>query len=368
MKIIRNKKKLFSDKEKSDSSAKTVAGVGLVAAGGKLIKDSNKEGEITGRVKLYHGTTKKNAKSIKENGFDSSKAKSKEAIIKSDRNQIYLSKDKSLADRTGIGRELKGEGKAETLKVSLPYNELKTKQDFKNPEYANASSYEDYVKKTGDKRTSKKVYDRMSGNKGSDTVILNDDISNKYIKGSNKYKKNSIKEVSKYAKENPKRFIKGAGKLATGVGAIAGGAKLVKDSEDGNSKDTVIGASSVGAGIYTAKKSLNNDKNKLEFKKEKGKIIKDKSSYKNMEGDLVMKTSKKRKLKIKDAYEEVKKQKPLLEKNSKKAKDRVDSIIKKSERNSKLKGVGKGVAVAVGGYTLGKKLLKKKNKLNKKDD
>ena len=75
---------------------------------------------------------------------------------------------------------------------------------------------------------------------------------------------------------------------------------------------------------------MDNDKNKIEFKKEKGKIIKDKSSYKNMEGDLVMKTSKKRKLKIKDAYEEVKKQKPLLEKNSKKAKDRVDSIIKKS--------------------------------------
>ncbi len=367
MKIIRNEKKLFSDKN-SNSSIKTLTGIGSMAAGGKLIKDSNKEGEITGRARLYHGTTRKRAKSIKENGFDSSKAKSKDAIIRSDRNQVYLSKNKSLADRTGIGRELKGEGKAETLKVSLPYTELKNKQDFKNPEYANASSYEDYVKKTGDKRTSKKVYDRMSGNKGSDTVILSGDISNKYVKGSKKYKKNSVKEISKYARENPKRFIKGTGKLAIGIGSVAGGAKLVKDSEEGKSKNAIIGASSIGAGIYTAKKSLDKDKNKLEFKKEKGKIIKDKSSYKNMEGDLVMKTSRKRKLKIKDAYEEVKKQKPLLEKNSKKAQDKVDSIIKKSERNSKLKGVGKGLAVAVGGYTLGKKLLKKKNKQDSKDD
>ena len=193
MKINRKRKTTKDDKDAS-SSAKVVTGIGLGTIGGKLIKDSNKEGELTGRQTLYHGTTKSKAKSIKENGFDSSRSKSTDALIKSDRNQVYLSKDKSLANRTGYGRELRGEGKAETVKVSLPYEELKKKQDFKNPEYGNSTSYEEYSKKAGENKATKKVYDKMSGNKGSDTVIIGGDISNKYIKGSKNYKReNSLK-------------------------------------------------------------------------------------------------------------------------------------------------------------------------------
>lgn len=360
MKINRNRKTTKDDKDAS-SSAKVVTGIGLGTIGGKLIKDSNKEGEITGRQTLYHGTTKSKAKSIKENGFDSSRSKSTDALIKSDRNQVYLSKDKSLANRTGYGRELRGEGKAETVKVSLPYEELKKKQDFKNPEYGNSTSYEEYSKKAGENKASKKVYNKMSGNKGSDTVIIGGDISNKYIKGSKNYKKNSLREISKYAKENPKRFIKGTGKLAAGTASVVGGMKLAKDTKDSKAKDALIGTAAIGAGVYTSKKSLDKNKDKLDFIEDKSKELKRKANQKEIEGDMVQKIIKNEKKTVRDAYKEVKEKEPFIKENSKKALKRVDNIVKNSKRKIKFKSAGKGIAVAAGGYAVGKKLLKNKN-------
>ena len=72
MKILRNKN--FSSykedrREEAKSIGKKAVGVGSVAAGAKLLDNVHKSGEVSGRVHLYHGTSKDAGKKIREEGL-----------------------------------------------------------------------------------------------------------------------------------------------------------------------------------------------------------------------------------------------------------------------------------------------------------
>lgn len=72
MRILRIK--IFSDSKKQQKKenlfpGQEVVGVGGIAAGGKLLDNVHKSGEISGRVHLYHGTSKIAGKKIKEEGL-----------------------------------------------------------------------------------------------------------------------------------------------------------------------------------------------------------------------------------------------------------------------------------------------------------
>lgn len=252
MRILR---KLFSNKKSTvKESAKDVAGLGLIAGGATLAKNANKDGEISGRVDLYHSINKKHVKSALKDGLDgkysrenpeslSNRATNGKAL-KDPRDIIYLAKDKDLARETSLNRYHKSNGKKPStyLKISIPYDELKKKRTYGNPEFDNSRAYKEYIKKGGIKMESE--FKDLSGERNSRTVLVEGKIGAERIKGSKKYQKNSLKEVSNYIKNNPKRFAKGIGKAVIGSGAVIGGVKLIKDDKSNDKVlDHIIGAS-----------------------------------------------------------------------------------------------------------------------------
>lgn len=78
------KRKLFSQKKESDDKLKraaSIAGGAVVTKEGLNILDNvHQSGEVSGRVRLYHGTTKKNKKKILEEGLKGEKALTSDAI------------------------------------------------------------------------------------------------------------------------------------------------------------------------------------------------------------------------------------------------------------------------------------------------
>ena len=65
-------RKYFSKKENNTKSK--LAGITTSAAGIGLLKNSNSNGEISGRVRLYHGTNENAKKSILKEGLRGEKA------------------------------------------------------------------------------------------------------------------------------------------------------------------------------------------------------------------------------------------------------------------------------------------------------
>lgn len=364
--IVLKSKSFSSRKEKSKDAAQTATGLGLGAAGLKLIKDSNREGELTGRVELYHSLDKKNWKRVRNKGLRNYHIKPGE---KTNRNRVYLSKTKDVAESTGNQRIAdNAKSRSRIVKVSIPYDEYKNKRVLVNPEFKNAKSYKDYLSKTKDSEgvKSKKAYDSLSGNKNSKTVILEGEISADRIKGSGKYKKNSLSQITKYIKNNSKHFGKGVAKVGAGTALVGLGIKTLK-SRDKNksSKDTDIVPAVVIGTVY-GKHSYNKGKSLLNIKKEKAGFLKEHSNgiydseikkrlfdpnsedqlFKhptNKHGEIIDKVKKE----VKRSHTEV----PRFQK-------RVDRVIAKSGKNLKTKSITKGVVV--GGSTLaGLKLIKK---------
>lgn len=79
------KRKLFSNKKESSATddlkrgASIVGGAIAAKKGLDVVDDVHRSGEISGRVRLYHGTTAKNEKKILEEGLKGKKAAEKEA-------------------------------------------------------------------------------------------------------------------------------------------------------------------------------------------------------------------------------------------------------------------------------------------------
>lgn len=376
-------RKLFSKKKstKIEEGAKDVVGLGLVSSGAVLAKNANKNGEISGRVNLYHSINKKHVKSALKNGLDGKYSKENSESLsnlvtrgkasKDPRDIIYLAKDKDLARETSLSRfnKSKGEKPSTYLKLSIPYDELKKKRTYGNPEFDNFRSFEEYRKRGGIKSAAE--FKDLSGEKSSRTVLIDGKLGAERIKGSKKYQKNSLKEIGKYIKKNPKRFAKGAGKVLVGAGSIMAGAKLLK----GNNSDSEVSNNLIGAtaGTLVGSKIIR-DSNK-KFKK-LDKYIKD-----NV--DTLSKPLKEKESKIvreavtKDPnnYLGVKNIDKLLELKNKASKDiekessaiksfqrRAGKLSKQIKQSGKIKGVASGIGV-YGAYS-GYKRYARKKKIN----
>ena len=278
MRILRIKSFSKKDKEERNDSEKLfpgqeIVGVGSIAAGGKLLDNVHKSGEISGRVHLYHGTSKTAGKKIKEEGLKKSHALDKNTITRNagitPEELVYTAKKR----RVGLSHSMAAIGncdKPELIRMSIPYDEYKKmKRSTNNPEMAGAKSAEEYAKLIKEGKTpnpndeliklrseymeekagkryidsyAKKKWDNLSGAEGtSGTRIFEQDISPERIKGSKHYKRNSAKEISGYIKRNPKRFLKGVGKGAAATALVVGGAKLTtakkKKKKNENTKD-----------------------------------------------------------------------------------------------------------------------------------
>lgn len=239
-------RKTFSKKEKSKDTIKS----GLLIGGGSLsivpgvnlLDNVYRNGEVSGRVHLYHGTSKKAKESILKEGLKGKYALDpnsptnkalKSTGIKDGRKLVYLGKKRFPAYKLAKIRKTKFKEDPAMVKINIPYDEYKNmKRVYNNPEFLNESK-EEWVskRKTGNiKRDYKlrKYYDDFSGNRGtSGTRIFEQDIDTKRIKGSKNYIKNSPKELIDYVKNNPKRFAKGIAKTAAGVGLVSGGAYMI---------------------------------------------------------------------------------------------------------------------------------------------
>lgn len=246
------KRKLFSQKKESDDKLKraaSIAGGAVVTKEGLNILDNvHQSGEVSGRVRLYHGTTKKNKKKILEEGLKGEKALTSDAITnqrignvgkKFGKKIVYTGKKRAPAIDMIVSHAMNAETPS-MVRMSIPYKEyqnMRSRRVYENPEFTiahNAKTKKEFAENMKNnifhpmtEREANKYYDKFSGAKGtSGTRIFEGDIESKYIKGGKGYQKNSIKEVGKYIKKNPKRFAKGLGKASLGAGLIAGGAAL----------------------------------------------------------------------------------------------------------------------------------------------
>lgn len=248
-------------------TAEKAGGVAAIGTGLYIADKVHKSGEVSGRVHLYHGTSKKAKKKIQEEGLKAIHALDEDNITRSagidpgNKPLVYTTKKRRIAMGHTLPHLIKDDG-AGVVRMSIPYDEYKKmKRSYDNPEMAGAKTAKEYAEKIKRGETpnpndkliknygmdvdsyAKRKWDNLSGAKGtSGTRIFEQDIDTKRIKGSKDYVKNSVKEVLKYAKNNPKRFAKGVGKSAVSVGLIAGGTKLLlpknkkKETDNKNKK------------------------------------------------------------------------------------------------------------------------------------
>ena len=254
-----SKKKETEQKDNKEESklvnaGKKAAGIGGVIGGAKILDDVYKEGEVSGRVHLYHGTSKKAAENIKKEGLKKSHAIGYNTITYEagipQEELVFTAKKRRVAAGHALPHLVEGEG-SKIIKLSIPYEEYKNMKKAANPEMAGAKSAKEYADLIREGKTpngndkmiaenypgkvnqyAKRKWNNLSGAKGTNgTRIFEQDIDPSKIKGSKSYKKNSLKEVKEYIKKNPKRFIKGAGKSVAGAGLIIGGTALATSNK-----------------------------------------------------------------------------------------------------------------------------------------
>lgn len=182
------------------------------------IKSINQEGLLDGRVKLYHGTSSKNEIYNKgllgkfnldpnniTNTFDKSLG------IGEGKPLIYLSKDKFMPGL--ISNKHKKHGKTgDIIELSIPIDVYKKMKFSDNPETRGRtleSHIKDFLKNHPEVDLNDSYIKKVLPDLYNNTIVINGNISPKFIKGSKKYKSNSIKELLKYIKNNPKRFSEG---------------------------------------------------------------------------------------------------------------------------------------------------------------
>ena len=375
------KRKLFSKfKDESKETAKDIAGIGLALGGAKLIKDSNKNGELSGRVKLYYSVNKKHIPDILKNGLDGKYSRENPdsltskvtggKVSRDNRNIIYLARDKKLAESVGtkrlresISNPSKDPKFSRTLEVEVPYEKLKNKRVYGNPEFENAKTFDEFLKyKNIDKNNIskeelidlKKDWKDLGGHKGSKTIMLDGKLKPENFKGSSKFKKNSIKEIAKYIKSNPKRFAKGVGKVGLGVGSVLAAGKLVEKEENSKNtpiKDNIIGLTSGG---LVANKIIKDTNNKIKDREVLNKInIDSKSKLIDRKRDKIINSivldpknkNRRRELDMLKIRENAEKIVAKDRENLGKYERRSNKILNKARRVGKAKGILVGAGI-----------------------
>ena len=245
------RRKLYSDKDNKVSG-------GLVGLSGLGILGSIKRNKLTGLEKLHYSADSNFIDSIKNNGIKSEYASNpnnitntalKDIPIDQKQGKVYLAKKKHIADNVGSNRDklkLKGHsGKSKTLKVNIPYEDLKQMNIVDNPELLGAKNERDFVLKRYRKKLSKMskeerhklgkkdkkdliklIKKQYRGLNSDGTLTIQGDVSSKYIKGSKNYNKFGGKDFIRYVKNNPKRFGKESAKVIGGLSLVGSGIYL----------------------------------------------------------------------------------------------------------------------------------------------
>ena len=227
--------------------AKIVAGSGLLYGGYKTVKKN--KSKITGLENFYHSADQGVIDSIKKEGI---KAKFAEdpgnltntvlgnTIDKSKlKGKVYLGRRKSVADGVGYSRDMNYKlgrinnknyiGKSKTLKVNIPFEELKKLNEVDNPELGGAKNTKEYARRIwknayknapGEAESIKEMFGKKGRNafarilaesgykdlSRDGTAVFENDIDSKFIKGSKNYEKYGLDKFKEYVKNNPKRF------------------------------------------------------------------------------------------------------------------------------------------------------------------
>lgn len=255
------RRQLFSDKEKSNKK-KLAGGVALSGTGIYMLGNEKTRSKLTGLENLYHSTDSKFIDNIKQEGILSKYATDKDNItnrvlkdvdMSKKQGKVYLGRRRYVADSVGTQRDRinaargiknnKFSGKSKTLKVNIPYEDLKKMKLTENPELLGAKNGKEAALKVYKKfrksglipeiknkkvrnLVARVIGDNMYDTIGKNTYVVEGNIDSKYIKGSKDYGKYGFSDFKKYVKNNPKRFAEGAVKTAAGVGLVAGGAYL----------------------------------------------------------------------------------------------------------------------------------------------
>jgi hypothetical protein len=259
--------------------AEIVAGSGLLYGGYKIAKKN--KSKITGLENFYHSADQGVVDSIKKEGLKAKFAEDPgnltnavlgKTVDKSKlKGKVYLGRRKSVADSVGYTRDMnytigrvKNEnytGKSKTLKINIPFEELKKLNEVDNPELGGAKNAKEYARriwKNAYKNAPEEANQikEMFGKKGRNafarilaesgykdlsrdgTAVFENDIDSKFIKGSKNYEKYGLSKFKEYVKNNPKRFAKGLGMgiLGTGIG-VTGAVLLGKALKENKKKD-----------------------------------------------------------------------------------------------------------------------------------
>ncbi len=245
--------KIAEDDKKIKQKA-ALLGAGGVAAGTGFVHSAYKDGGLTGRRTLYHGTLPKNVESVLQKGilrkFSGRPGSRTETVLGDDKelfqkaiNKVYLTPKKRLAlDLTRENRLFDQVDKRGIIKTRLPISEFKS---VPNPEAR--GSFEEWLKHIPNLGQDENIFIRKALKplyKGisKDTATFEKDVPTKYIVGSKDYQRASIKEIREHMRKNPRVFAKGVGKAALGVGLAS-------------------------AGIYGAKKMIDQHRRKKEREK-----------------------------------------------------------------------------------------------------
>lgn len=230
---------------------KPYAGGAATVAGGEAVRRSTRDGHLTGRETLYHGTTPEARSSILREGLrattddsaintrvlkDSKPGVYREALGKSYLTRSPMeAREYSLGNVSRSGKQLnpddafrlgiKGEG---VVKGRVPLWKMKT---VRNPE--TAMGYARWKKESVDPvyralapdRKIRKIYDKLDR-----AVVVEGDVPSNYLKGGKNYQRAGLREVSDFIKNNRLRALRGYGISGLGIGAGALGTKTIYDS------------------------------------------------------------------------------------------------------------------------------------------
>ena len=171
------KSKKKKNHEKNSSSLEKLAGIGTIVIGAKMLDSVHKNGEVSGRVKLYHGTNKKAKESILKEGLKGSYALDKDSITnrvmsnlgkKDGRKIVYTGRRRTPAYMMALNHKGLLDKDPAIVKMSIPYKEYKNmKRIYDNPEFKGKSK-EEWIKDNkpnnwGEKQFFNKYWDSFQG-------------------------------------------------------------------------------------------------------------------------------------------------------------------------------------------------------------
>jgi hypothetical protein len=217
-----------------------------------------RQGNVTGREQLYHGTDADSARSIREQGILKSKANDPDAftrkILLNDKSSIkpeelddlvYLGKNRNLARNVATNAWAHNEKNTkifpniDVVKVNAPVG---TFREVPNPELRGTKNGKELGRAIMQEQKTHPVVQKLfeplirpqmnAAHKalGEQTKVVPEDIPTKWIKGSKDYIKVTPKEVARFAAKNPGRFAKGVapGLAAAGLTAAELASLLLK--------------------------------------------------------------------------------------------------------------------------------------------